>query len=202
MQQMKKNLAEHIGDRKAVLLFTGDVESTLLMGVAADLNVKVIFIDTGYHFDEIIDYVKGFGSKIETIKNTNASVDYTVDMDKCCYQRKVETLKGYLDNINAQCLIVPFRNDERDSGIEDSYLKGIGNIEIIRPLSDLTQQDVWRKIKEYKLSFSVIYHKGHRFIDCASCVTRHGRKKQFEENKDRKLLDKEIEEKLKSLGYI
>ena len=201
MQKIKKDLEEYIRGKKSVFLFTGDKGSTLLMNLVNDMEVSNVFIDTAYQFNEIMDYVKSLSSKIEIIKNNNALVDYTVDVNECCYQRKVKVLKEYLDSVNAECLIVPFIDEEKDNGIEDSYLKGINNIKIIRPISDLTERDVWIKIKEYKLPFSPIYNKGYRLVDCKCCTTRLGRKKYMEGDKNREL-DKETEEKLKSLGYM
>ncbi len=209
MEQIRKNLEETIAGKKSVILFTGDKESTLLMNAVKDLtavqagmNIIVVYINTGYQFDEIIDYVKSLGDKIEIIKNKNVSVVPTSqnDMDKCCNQRKAESLKEYLDNVKAECLIVPFREEEKAYGIEDSYLNGIDNIKIVKPLADLAERDVWVKIKEYKLPFSAIYNKGYRVVDCKCCTTRHGRKKRGE--KKNKGLSKEIEKKLGLLGYM
>ena len=122
-------------------------------------------------------------------------------MSECCYQRKTKVLKEYLDKTNAECLIVPFIYEERNNGIEDSYLNGINNIQIIRPISDLTERYVWIKIKEYKLLFSPVYNKGYRFVDCKCCTTHHGKKKHVESDKNGEL-DKETEERLKLLGYM
>ena len=200
MQKIKKDLEEYIKGKKSVFLFTGDKGSTLLMSVIKEMEVSIIFIDTAYQFNEIMDYINRLGGKIEII-NSNASVDFTSGMSECCYQRKTKVLKKYLDKTNAECLIVPFIDEERNNGIEDSYLNGINNIKIIRPISDLTERDVWIKIKEYRLPFSPIYNKGYRLVDCKCCTTRHGRRKYIEEDKNRGL-DKETEEKLKSLGYM
>ena len=58
MNQVRKKLEEHVGSDKSVLLFTGDKESTLLFDLVRGMNVAVVFIDTGCHFQEIIDYVR------------------------------------------------------------------------------------------------------------------------------------------------
>ncbi len=200
MQKIKKDLGEYIRGKKSVFIFTGDKGSTLLMSVIKEVEVSIVFIDTGYQFNEITDYINRLGSKIEII-NSNASVDFTSGMSECCYQRKPKVLKEYLDKTNAECLIVPFINEEKNNGIEDSYLNGINNIKIIRPLSDLTERDIWIKIKKYKLPFSKIYNKGYRLVDCKCCMTRHGRRKHLGDEKNKEL-DKETEEKLKSLGYM
>jgi len=127
------------------------------------MNIRIVFIDTGYHFNEIMSYAEKLSSKIEIIVNNKASINYAVDMDKCCTERKAETLKEYLNNIKVECLVVPFRDDDKLNGIENSYLKGIDNIEIIRPLADLTERDIWTRIKEQNLTFSTIYKRGYKF---------------------------------------
>lgn len=200
MLQIKKDIQNTIGKRKAVFLFTGSKESTMLMDMISDIDIKTVFIDTGFHFDEMMDYVKSFGSKIEVIKDNSASVDLMVDMDRCCAQRKREVLNKYLKNIRAEYLIVPFRDEEKDNMIEESYLRGISDIRIIRPLADLTDRDIWIKIKQDNLSYSKIYNRGYGIVDCKACTTRLGRKEHEKREDDN--TDRDTEEKLKSLGYM
>lgn len=201
IKHIKKNLEESISGRKAVFLFTGDKGSTLLINIVSDMNIGIVFIDTGYLFDEILDYTKKITDKVEIIESHNATIDSSVDMHKCCNQRKVEVLKEYLSNVRAECLIVSFIDEEKKYGIEDSYLNGIENIEIIRPLADFTERDVWTGINEYNIPFSSIYNKGFKVVDCKCCTTRIGRKKPAEEHVKGDF-DDETVEKLKSLGYM
>lgn len=201
MDQVRKNLEEYVGSDKSVLLFTGDKESTLLFDLVKDMNVAVVFIDTGYHFKEVMDYVRELGSRIEILKNKDASVDYMIDMNKCCAQRKADVLKEYLVNAGTECIIVPFIGDGTSKEIEDSYLQGITGIKIVRPLAQWSERNIWVKIKEDKLPFCRIYKKGYKTFDCKPCTTRHGRNKQVNDADDNRL-DDETEEKLKALGYM
>jgi len=199
--QIKKDLKNEIGDKNSVLLFTGDKGSSLLLDVVKETDISIVFIDTGHQFDEVIDYIKNYSDRIEVIRNDFTSTAPEIDMSICCRERKVNPLKEYLDNKNAQCLIVPFVNEEKDNGIEDSYLSGLGNIQIIKPLADLSESEIWMIIKEKKLPFSRIYNKGYKFVDCKCCMTRHDRRKQYRIAKTDDM-DKETEEKLKALGYM
>jgi 3'-phosphoadenosine 5'-phosphosulfate sulfotransferase (PAPS reductase)/FAD synthetase len=201
IQEIKRQLKERISGRSGVLLLTGDKGSTLLLNLTHGMNIKSVFIDTGFHFDEILEYIKGLGREIEVIKNSNVTVVNTDDMLKCCYLRKIEPLKGYLNDIKPDYLVVPFTEEEKRNGIEDSYLNGIDNIEIIRPLSGLTDRDIWLYIKENNLPFSALYKKGYKIIDCKSCTTRIGRKMPHKEG-EKVSFDSETIEKLKSLGYM
>ena len=148
MDQIRKKLKEQLGSDKSVFLFTGDKESTLLLDLVSEMNVSVVFIDTGYHFEEVMEYVRKLGSRIEILKNEDATVDWTIDMNKCCAQRKVEVLSEYLKNVKAECIIVPFTEDKNSREIYNSYLKEISGLRILKPMADLSQRDIWMKIKE------------------------------------------------------
>lgn len=201
MNMLEKKLAESINRKKSVVLFTGDIGSTLLLDAVKDLNVDIVFIDTCFHFSEIMDYVKSCGDKVVVIKNSDLPVKPEDNMDQCCYQRKTEMLKRYLDSRGVQCLIAPFMNEEHAAEIENSYLSGIDNVEIIKPLYGIAESNIWKRIKERRLPFSKIYNKGYKSVDCRQCTTRHGRKKQ-DGYKKTEILDKKTEEKLKALGYM
>ncbi|MEM3101647.1 MAG: phosphoadenosine phosphosulfate reductase family protein [Candidatus Nitrosotenuis sp.] len=201
---IKNYIVEVVKNKRIVFLFTGDKGSTLLMNLIydiRDIEIKTIFIDTGFHFNEILDYIKDVPYKIEIIRNNKATIDSSVDMHKCCYQRKVETLKHYLSDVRADCLIVPFTDEEKKIGIEDSYLSGLQDIEIIRPLANITERDIWKSIKENKMPLSKIYNMGYRVIDCRPCTTRTGRRVPQDQVLSREF-DNETIEKLKSLGYM
>lgn len=186
------------------MLFTGSCESAVLLAAADTLDINIVFIDTGYHFNEIIDYVKKLTGRVEIIHSKAGSADPDSDMEGCCSQRKAAVLKEYLQDLNAECLIVPFRDEDRDNGIEDSYLNKIDNIAILRPLASLSERDSWMIIKKDVLPFSEIYNKGYRSVDCKRCITRHGRRKSEADRgiKANTETDDETVQKLKSLGYM
>lgn len=201
LEHIKKNLEETIRGKKAVLLFTGDKGSALLINIINDMNVNAVFIDTGFHFEEILNYTEKSNDKVEIISNQNVTVNSSVDMNRCCNQRKTDVLKKYVSDTGAECLIVPFLNEERKYGVEDSYLNGIEGVDIIRPLADYTEKDIWAIINENRILFPSIYNKGFKIIDCKCCATRIGRKKPSDESKSSDF-DRETVEKLKSLGYM
>jgi 3'-phosphoadenosine 5'-phosphosulfate sulfotransferase (PAPS reductase)/FAD synthetase len=201
MRQIKEELEEIAGRKKCVFLFTGNKESTLLMSFLNDMKIDAVFIDTNCQFDEINEYARSFGSALEIVKSENVSVSSADDFQKCCYQHKVIPLKKILEAKKADCLIVPFRDEEIGNGVENSYLQDIDNIKIIRPLSDMSEAEVWTMIREKKLSYSDIYNKGYMIVDCNCCTTRHGRKMHRNPAETDKF-DRETEEKLKALGYM
>ena len=200
LQRLKKIIEESIKDKNTVFLFTGDKGSTLLTHVVKDLDIKIIFIDTGCQFGEISEYVNSFLGKIEIIGNNNVSVDYIIDANECCRQRKKSVLEDYLQEANAKCLIVPFIEEEKEYGTETSYLRGIDDIEILRPLAEYTERHIWMMIKKNNLQYSRIYNKGYRLVDCKCCITRFG--KRCDKDNKKEEFYKETEKKLRALGYL
>lgn len=201
INRIKQYLQVKTAGKRAVLLCTGDNGSTILMDIIKDRNIKPVFIDTGYHFDEIISCIEGYKDRIEVVRNDDAVAEPSAGMSECCRQRKSDVLEKYLDHENAQCLIAPFTDEGKNNGIEDSYLSGINNMQIIRPLADLKESELWTLIKGRDIPFAKIYNKGYKFVDCKCCTTRHGRKKLNKTSKTHDL-DRETEEKLKALGYM
>lgn len=201
MDKLREEIIRAAGGLKTVLLFTGDAGSALLLEIVKDMEYGVVFIDTGYHFKDSYEFIKNLDHNIEIVKNKNASILSEDGMKECCRQRKTEALRKYLDSNNVDCLILPFRDDEKDVGIEDSYIRGLGKIKIIRPLASLSEQDLWVKINKNKICFSSLYKKGYKFIDCWCCITRFGRKCQDNVELINEV-DRETVDKLKALGYM
>jgi len=201
IERIKENLRESIHNRKALLLFTGDKGSTLLINIIRGMNIHAVFIDTGFHFDEILAYRETLTDKIEIIKNHSAAPDSSVHMPDFCNRMKVELLTEYLSRHQGECLIVPFLDEDKKYGVEDSYLNGLKDVKIIRPLANVNERDVWIMINESNMPYSSIYNKGYKVVDCKCCTTRTGRKKPVKERSDI-AFDKETVEKLKSLGYM
>jgi 3'-phosphoadenosine 5'-phosphosulfate sulfotransferase (PAPS reductase)/FAD synthetase len=201
MTDIIDNIKDGIAGRKAAMLFTGSAGSTILINNVYALNIDIIFIDTGYHFDEINDYVRTFGDRITVIGNLDVAAQPGTGMAECCTKRKADVLAGYLSGSGIECLLAPFIHSEQNNRIEQSYLSKISDISIIKPLADWSEKRVWMNIKEGKMKYSAIYRKGFSIVDCRCCVSRFGRRNQ-DDTESVTELDRETEEKLKALGYM
>ncbi|MBI4847206.1 MAG: phosphoadenosine phosphosulfate reductase family protein [Nitrospirae bacterium] len=202
METIKKEIIKATDGLNSVLLFTGNTGSALLLDIVKDLNIKTVFIDTGYHFDDTLSHIKSFSSNIEIIKAKDVSVVPEDGMDECCFRRKADVLNQYLEKNNFGCLILPFSNEEVLNGIEGSFLSGVnGKIEIVRPLSSYVEKDIWTGIRDNNLRFNELYKKGYGFIDCRCCITRFKRRSDSAA-KEPDQMDIETVEKLKALGYM
>ncbi len=163
----------------------GPESGTLLHMVSLiDPNLPVLFLETGYHFPETLQYkndlVKMFGltnvidlradAKIkQEVVAKYEGVPYDKNPDLCCQINKVEPLDRALKNYDAWMTgIRRHQTDFRKSiRIVESYEGGLYKIS---PLVNFTSRDSWWYLKEHKIPQHPLYEKGYLSIGCWPCT--------------------------------
>jgi phosphoadenosine phosphosulfate reductase len=161
-------------------------ESGVLLHMVSriDPTVPVLFLETGYHFPETLEYrdrlaalfglkqvvdLKGDPEKRRRLVEENAGVPYEKNPDMCCQINKVEPLdqaiKGYEAWMSG---IRRHQTDFRKSiRIVEEYE---GAIYKISPLANLTSRDAWWYLKEHNIPQHPLYEKGYLSIGCWPCT--------------------------------
>ena len=171
--------------RLAMTSSFGPESGTLLHMVSrVDTSVPVLFLETGYHFPETLEYkerlVKLFG--LENVINLHADaakrkevvdkyqgVPYEKNPDLCCQINKVEPLDPALKNYDAWMSgIRRHQTDFRKSiRIIEEYE---GEIYKISPLANFTSRDSWWYLKENQIPQHPLAEKGYLSIGCWPCT--------------------------------
>ena len=173
------------GDRIALTSSFGP-ESGALLHMISEVNPKVpvLFLETGYHFPETIEYkeklTKLFG--LEDVRDLKADpkvkakvvaendgVPYEKNPDKCCQINKVEPLDEALKGFDAW--LSGIRRNQTDFRksirIVEEYE---GDLYKISPLVNFTSRDAWWYLKEHKIPQHPLYEKGYLSIGCWPCT--------------------------------
>ncbi len=161
-------------------------ESGVLLHMASllDPKVPVLFLETGYHFPETLEYkeslVRRFGltNVIDLKAEPQAKSDlerqygqapYEKQPDECCRVHKVEPLdraiKGYeawMSGIRRQQ--TDFRKSIR---ILEEYEGGVFKLS---PLANFTSRDAWWYLKEHGIPQHPLFEKGYLSIGCWPCT--------------------------------
>lgn len=151
-------------------------------------DVPVLFLDTGYHFEETLrfkdEFARRFGLRVIT-QRPGLTVDeqdaqygpqlYRRDPDLCCYMRKVEPMAAALRSLDAACWIAALRRDQsptrRDVAIVEQHRMDDGRtVAKVHPLANWTRQDVWSYIREHDLPYHPLLDDGYTSIGCAPCT--------------------------------
>ena len=149
-------------------------------------DVPVIFLDTGYHFDEVYEY-RDRMSQAWSINLINLLPELTVpeqeaqfgilnqtDPSRCCRLRKVKPLFTALDRYNVW--FTGLRREQARSRaalqpIEDFALPTARTIRKISPLMEWTAKDVWGYARQHDIPLLPLYDKGYSSIGCEPCTS-------------------------------
>lgn len=163
----------------------GPESGTLLHMVSQiDPSIPVLFLDTGYHFPETLEYrdrlAKLFGLK--NIVDLRADperkakfvaehegVPFERNPDMCCHINKVEPLQDVIKNYDAWMSgIRRHQTDFRKSiHVIEEYEGGLYKIS---PLVNLTSRDAWWYMKEHGIPQHPLAEKGYLSIGCWPCT--------------------------------
>ncbi len=143
---------------------------------------KVIFIDTGYHFQDTLLYKEElselYNLKVEDVRAEKWKYEFTLkdetwktDQDLCCSINKVEPLQEVKEQYNVWVSgLMRWQTEHRASLDVFEYR---GDIIKFYPLIDVTKQQRDDYIREHKLPFHPMVAKGFSSVGCTHC-TRQG----------------------------
>ncbi|MCB9361744.1 MAG: phosphoadenylyl-sulfate reductase [Flavobacteriales bacterium] len=155
--------------------------SAFLLRVFSKVNAaqKIYFIDTGYHFDETLQYkeelTKLYGLNVESIGAEKWKHDFTTsdetwkkDPNLCCSINKVEPLELIKEQFTVWVSgLMEWQSDHRSSL---DIFEERGGILKFYPLLDVTKKEREKYIKTNNLPFHPLVAKGYSSIGCTHCT--------------------------------
>lgn len=149
-------------------------------------QIPVLFLDTGYHFDEVYAYrdemAKAWNLNLvnilpaQTVAEQEAQfgILYQSAPDRCCGLRKVQPLFAALEPYDFW--FTGLRREQSKSRAElqivDTFKLPTGKtIEKVSPLALWTTRDVWHYAARYEIPLLSLYDKGYSSIGCRPCTS-------------------------------
>jgi phosphoadenosine phosphosulfate reductase len=170
---------------KLAVVSSFGTESAALLKIVADVDpaVPVIFLDTGWLFQETLDYrdqlTELLGLRdVRTVKPLNATLQredpdqalWSSDPDACCRIRKVEPLQRALEPFSAW-----FNGRKRFQGGERAAMAVVeadGARVKFNPLANATAETIRALYASAKLPPHPLLASGFTSIGCMPCTTR------------------------------
>jgi len=182
-QEILKWTFKKFGDSVAISSSFGPASGALLhMASRVKPGVRVIFIDTFYHFPETLEYKETLQKLLNLNVVTYRSrmprsefvAKYTNQLyekrpDKCCHIHKVEPMKEAL--IGLKAWITGLRRTQAEtrekSKVLEKYQEGIIKV---NPIVNWTSKMVYDYIKDHKIPLHPLFEKGYTSIGCWPCT--------------------------------
>jgi phosphoadenosine phosphosulfate reductase len=150
-------------------------------------DIPVLFLDTGFHFDESIDFRHKIATmwdlKVVDVRGEHGSVKeqvrihgpelYKRDPEQCCFINKVQPLQRALEEYDAW--ISGIRRDQSpmraSTPIVEAQMLNSGNeVMKIHPLADWSREDVAGYIETHDIPTHPLLEQGYRSIGCWPCT--------------------------------
>jgi phosphoadenosine phosphosulfate reductase len=159
----------------------GVVLAHMLQSIAPE--VRVVFINTGFHFPETLAYrdeiVRRLGLQHfvelhpimprEEFARTHGLDLYARDPDLCCQINKVEPLRRYLPGLRAW--VNGRRRDQAATRHDLHVVEALPNgLHKVNPLVGWTNRDTFYYMEQHGIPTHPLFERGYASIGCAPCT--------------------------------
>ena len=155
------------------------------MLLARKPRIPVLFLETGYHFPETIEYRDRLAAEWKLNLFNLEAKQSVADQEsqfgilnqtnptQCCKLRKVEPLFAGLEGYDAW--FTALRRDQSPTrahlqAVEPFKLTGGKVIQKISPLADWTSRDVYQYMQAHRIPELSLYDLGYTSIGCQPCT--------------------------------
>ncbi len=153
----------------------GVVLAHMLRSIKPD--VPVLFVDTGFHFEETLAYrdtiVKLLDLRLVVVRATPPAGEdpqpYRSDPDSCCKLRKVEPLSRALAGVRVW--INGRRRDQTPERRNIGHIEAHGSMIKVNPLARWTAKDTFRYLHAHHLPLHPLFERGYTSIGCRPCTS-------------------------------
>jgi phosphoadenosine phosphosulfate reductase len=183
---IERELTSATGD--IVVTNSFQAEDMVLLHMVRQLlpDVPVVFLDTGYHFAEVIAYrnrmaeawrlnlVSLAPEQSVTQQEAQFGILNQTDPSRCCGLRKVKPLFAALEHYAVW--FTGLRREQARSRatlaeVDDFLLPTGKTIRKLSPLTDWTAKDVWSYASEHAIPLLDLYARGYTSIGCEPCTS-------------------------------
>lgn len=149
-----------------------------------DKKIPIYFIDTGYHFNETIDFKndlkENFGFNVVNIRSEISRINqrdslgnlmYTSDPDYCCYMNKVQPIEPVLREYDVWISGVRGAQTKHRENL-DRTVKGKHDTLHYHPIIDWSTKMIFDYRKEFDLPEHPLEAQGYFSVGCMPCTRK------------------------------
>ncbi|MFW6307739.1 MAG: phosphoadenylyl-sulfate reductase [Campylobacterales bacterium] len=150
-------------------------------------NIPIVFIDTGFLFEDTIDYFY----RLRSIYNNLFFIRIRYDNDKdkfysfadgsrkiddtnsCCEINKVKALNDFIELNDIKCWFSALRRDQNSIRKDmEEFSRDKNGIYRVHPVIDWNSEEVFDYIKKRELPLHPLFDMGYQSIGCEPCTKK------------------------------
>ncbi|MGH9302679.1 MAG: phosphoadenylyl-sulfate reductase [Acidimicrobiales bacterium] len=155
------------------LILAASFQDCVLIDIAVgvDPGLRVMFLDTGFHFPETLEYVEAvrsrYGLNLEVLTPDADADAWPCGTEQCCRRRKVEPLQKVL--VGARAWITGLRRIETPERANAAIVAPDPNRGVVKinPMAAWSDQDMAGYTADHDLLVHPLMSAGYLSIGCA-----------------------------------
>nr|WP_144460568.1 phosphoadenylyl-sulfate reductase [Siminovitchia fortis] len=173
-------------DEELVYACSFGIEGIVLIDLISKVkpNAKVVFLDTGLHFQETYDLIASVEKKYPLLKIEMKKPEISLEEqaekygeklwetkpDQCCQIRKVLPLQETLSQATAW--ISGLRREQSPTRQSTNFINKDENFRSVKvcPLIHWTWNDIWNYVEKNQLQYNPLHDQGYPSIGCQPCT--------------------------------
>jgi phosphoadenosine phosphosulfate reductase len=184
-RELIASILAEAGEACVTSSFQADCVVLVHMAIEQKPDIPVLFLETGYHFDETLAYrdqiatdwnlnLRNLAARQSVADQESAfGILHQTAPDRCCALRKVEPLFGGLAEYDTW--LTALRRDQSPTranlqSVEPFKLPGGKAITKVSPLADWSMRDVWAYLTAHGIPPLPLYDQGFSSIGCRPCT--------------------------------
>lgn len=214
-QEIWEEAVKKFGSKKIGIGFTGRKDSTVLVHImltlAKDKKWKEIpemfFIDNGSHFTETLEHLKRlekeWGIKVSRFKDQVSIKAFKKEKDELkkrqiLWQSKIKMINKAIHDGGWLAMASSVRWDEGVARKDEIYFSKRVDHTRVHPMLHWRESDIWKYIKENKISYNPLYDQGYRSLEEKDFT----KKSKGTERSGRDQVKEEAMAELRGMGYF
>ena len=175
-----------LGPRQAVLTTGLGMEGCALLDLVAplDLPLRVVFLDTGFHFDETLELYGRLRQRyrqldFETVGPGQTPAEqaasegpelWSRQPDRCCQLRKIEPLARRLRGTDLWVSALTRSQSATRAGQPVLSPTSRFGVAKLSPLAAWSRREVWQYVQARDVPFNALHEEGYPSISCRHCT--------------------------------
>ncbi|MBV9157492.1 MAG: phosphoadenylyl-sulfate reductase [Acidobacteriaceae bacterium] len=176
-----------VGQHSACVTCSFQAEAMVLLSILRESvpDIPVLFIDTGYHFQEVYRYRDEMTARYklnlvnlrpaQTVRQQESQfgILHQSQPDLCCRLRKVEPLFRALESYDVWFAGLRRAQSPTRANLQvfDRFLLPSGKQLLkVSPLADWTDQEIWKFAREREIPLLPLYDAGYASVGCEPCT--------------------------------
>lgn len=141
------------------------------LAVRADPDIEVLFLDTGFHFEETLAYVEEVRSlydlNLRIVRPGPEADAWPCGTERCCELRKVAPLERALEGHDAWVTGLKRCDSPTRAGAPVVSIDAARGMVKVNPLATWSDEDVYSYLADHDLPLHPLLARGYPSIGCA-----------------------------------